>query len=83
MYRQEYEGNFNFATDTWTSPNHKAYMAVTVHFEKDGEPVCMILDIVEVAMAHSGVNLATAFANILHEFGIANKVSIHLKYILY
>jgi hypothetical protein len=83
MYRQEYEGNLNFATDTWTSPNHKAYMAVTVHFEKDGEPVCMILDIVEVAMAHSGVNLVTAFADILHEFGIANKVSMHLKYILY
>jgi hypothetical protein len=58
-------------------------MAVTVHFEKDGEPVCMILDIVEVAMVHLGVNLATAFADILHKFGIANKVSIHLKYIWY
>jgi len=82
-YRQEYEGNLNFATDAWTSPNHKAYVAVTVHFEKDGEPVCMILDIVEVAMAHSGVNLATAFAEILQEFGIANKVSIYLKYMWY
>jgi hypothetical protein len=33
MYRQEYEGNLNFATDAWTSPNHKAYVAVTLHDE--------------------------------------------------
>jgi hypothetical protein len=58
MYRQEYEGNLNFATDTWMSPNHKVYVAVMVHFEKDSKPVCMILDIVEVTMAHSGINLA-------------------------
>ena len=50
-------------------------MAVTVHLKKDGKPVCMILDIVEVAMAHSGVNLVAAFAKIFHEFGIADKVS--------
>jgi hypothetical protein len=39
----------NFATDAWTSPNHKAFVAVSVHFEKDGKPICLILDVVEVA----------------------------------
>jgi hypothetical protein len=35
----------------------------------------MLLDIVEVACSHSGLNLAAAFAKILEDFGIDNKVS--------
>jgi len=64
----------SYATDAWTSPNHKAYVAVSVHFEKDGVPVSMLLDIVEVARSHSGLNLAAAFAKILDDFGISDKV---------
>lgn len=37
--------------------------------------MCLLLDLVEVAESHSGVNLASAFAKILDDFGIANKVS--------
>ena len=65
----------SYATDAWTSPNHKAYVAISVHFEKDGVPVSMLLDIVEVARSHSGLNLAAAFAKILDDFGISDKVS--------
>lgn len=64
----------NFATDAWTSPNHKAYVAFTVHFAHEGAPVSMLLDLVEVAESHSGENLATAFAKVLEEFGISDKV---------
>lgn len=64
----------NFATDAWTSPNHKAYIAITVHFAQDGVPVSMLLDLVELAKSHSGVNLAAAFAKVLEEFGISDKV---------
>lgn len=64
----------NFATDAWTSPNNKAYVAVTVHFEDKGVPVSMLLDLVEVAHSHSGFNLAQAFAKILDDFGIGDKV---------
>jgi hypothetical protein len=46
---QEHDGKLNFATDAWTSPNHKAFVAVSVHFEHNGEPVSMVLDVVEVA----------------------------------
>jgi len=67
---QEYKGTLNFATDAWTSPNHKVFMAVSVHFEQNGQPICLILDVVE---SHSGVNLAAVFAKILNEFGIAEK----------
>ena len=49
----------NFVTDAWTSPNHKAYMAFTVHFAHEGEPISMLLDLVEVVKSHSGENLAT------------------------
>jgi hypothetical protein len=59
----------------WTSPNHQAYVAVTVHFEQCGKPVSMLLDIVQVAESHSGVALAAAFAKILEDFGILDKVS--------
>ena len=36
----------------------------------------MLLDLVEVAKSHSGVNLAEAFANVLKEFGIEDKVNL-------
>jgi hypothetical protein len=75
---QEYDGALNFATNTWTSPNHKAYIAFTVHFEHEGSPTSMLLDLVEVAKSHLGVNLAKAFANVLKEFGIEGKVSFNI-----
>ena len=65
----------SFGTDAWTSPNNKAYVAVTVHLERDRVPLWMLLDIVEVARSYSGVNLAKEFAQILKDFGISNKVS--------
>ena len=67
-------GALSFATDAWTSPNYKAYVAVTIHFENKGAPVSMLLDIVELACSHSGINLAIAFAKILEDFGISDKV---------
>ena len=48
---------------------------MSIHFENDGVPVAMLLDLVEVAESHSGVNLALAFAGILDEFSISDKVS--------
>jgi hypothetical protein len=50
-------------------------MAVTVHFENKGVPMAMLLDIVELARLHSGFNLAAAFAKILKNFRISDKVN--------
>jgi hypothetical protein len=72
-YPQEYEGALSFGTDAWTSPNHKAYVAITVHFKYEGKPISMLLYLVEVAKSHSGANLATTFAEVLEEFGISDK----------
>jgi hypothetical protein len=46
---KEYEGKLSFGTDAWTSPNHKAFIGATVHFEQSGEPTSFVLDMVEVA----------------------------------
>jgi len=50
-------------------------VAITVHFEHAGTPMCLLLDVVEVARSHTGRNLAIAFADVLKDFGIADKVS--------
>jgi hypothetical protein len=54
-------------------------VAFTVHFAHEGDPVSMLLDLVEVAKSHSGENLATAFAQVLEEFGISDKVRLSSK----
>lgn len=54
-------------------------MAFTVHFVHEGDPVSMLLDLVEVAKSHSGENLAAVFAKVLEEFGISDKVQLSLK----
>ncbi|KAF5340850.1 hypothetical protein D9758_016601 [Tetrapyrgos nigripes] len=65
---REYDGRLNFATDAWTSPNHHAYVAVTVHLEQEGVPLSFLLDFVElgkilkdatVYFSRSTPNLAT------------------------
>jgi hypothetical protein len=71
---QNYEGKLSFATDAWTSPNHKAYIAVTVHFEQDGALISMLLDLVQVTKSHTGLTLVVVFAKILEDFGITHKV---------
>jgi hypothetical protein len=66
----------SFATDAWSSPNSRAFVALTVHFEHEGNPMAFLLDIVEVAASHSGETLAAAFAMILEDYGISDKVRI-------
>jgi hypothetical protein len=74
IFGKKYDGRLSFATDAWTSPNQRAYVAITVHFEYKGGPISLLLDIVEVAKSHTGVNLAAAFAMILEDYGISDKV---------
>ncbi|KAJ7343896.1 hypothetical protein DFH08DRAFT_701908, partial [Mycena albidolilacea] len=44
----EYDGRLSFATDAWTSPNHRTFVAWTVHLQHKGEPLVFLLDIFEV-----------------------------------
>lgn len=93
MISQEYSGRLHFATDAWTSPNHRAFIAWMVHLEHDGEPLCFLLDIIEVAevrvalvsepahligiQSHSGEVMAKAFQSTLEQFGLAKKVCLN------
>jgi hypothetical protein len=47
-----------------------------VHFEHEGKPFATLLDLVEVAKSHTGVNLGIAFSTVLKNFGIQDKVRI-------
>ena len=73
----------SYATDAWTSPNQRSYVAITVHFEYEGEPILMLLDIVEVARSHTGENLAAAFAKIMEDYEISEKVDINYNIYIY
>ena len=55
-------------------------MAITVHLEYKGEPISLLLNIVEVAKSHIGVNLAVDLAKILEDFGIYDKVLITISF---
>ncbi|KAG0695951.1 hypothetical protein DFH29DRAFT_813648, partial [Suillus ampliporus] len=45
---REYDGKLNFTTDGWSSPNHRAFIAVSAHFEHKGKYLSLPLDIIEV-----------------------------------
>jgi hypothetical protein len=62
---QNYDGNLNFATDTWTSPNHCAYVAFTVHFIHGGIPISLPLDFIEVATVRTSIITSTIYFLIL------------------
>ncbi|KAJ6473782.1 hypothetical protein C8R45DRAFT_835183 [Mycena sanguinolenta] len=47
-WMQEYPGRISFATDAWTSPNDRAFVAWTVHLQHEGHPLVFLLDIYEV-----------------------------------
>jgi len=78
--QQEYDGKLNFATNGWSSSNHKSYIAIMVHLECVGQLFKMLLDLVEVAKSHIGMNLGIAFVNILKTFGIEEKVRLLNNY---
>jgi hypothetical protein len=42
---------------------------------------CLLLDVVELPISHTGLNLATAFAGVLDGFGISDKVSLPIGYL--
>ena len=71
---QDHPGRLHFATDAWTSPNQRAFVAWTVHLEHEGQMLTFLLDIVEVPESHTGDRLAQAFQKVLVDFGIQHKI---------
>ena len=48
IHLQEHSGRIHIATDAWTSPNHCAFVAWTVHLHHEGHLLAFVLDIMEV-----------------------------------
>ncbi|KAF7340927.1 Dimer-Tnp-hAT domain-containing protein [Mycena sanguinolenta] len=71
---QNYPGQLNFATDAWTSPNHRAFVAWTVHLHYEGSPLAFLLDIIEVPESHTGETLTRAFDRMLASHGLSDKI---------
>jgi hypothetical protein len=67
-------GRIHIATDAWTSTNHHAFVAWTVHLEHDGCMLVFLLDIMEVPESHTGVALAKAFQKMLEVYELKDKV---------
>ncbi|KAI0282629.1 hypothetical protein BC826DRAFT_896543, partial [Russula brevipes] len=45
---KEHSGKIHFATDAWTSPNHRAFVVWTVHLHDAGHILVFFLDIIEL-----------------------------------
>jgi len=71
---QKVECVLNVATDSWTSPNSHAFVAVAIHYEEGGIPRILLLNIMKCAKAHMGVTLAATLVKIFNNFGISDKV---------
>ncbi len=65
----------HFATNAWMSPNHRAFVAWTIHFAYGGAMMSFLLDIIEVPESHMGAVLANAFQAMLEHFELKQKVS--------
>ncbi|KAJ7776075.1 hypothetical protein B0H14DRAFT_2401615, partial [Mycena olivaceomarginata] len=57
FFTQNYNGRLSFATDAWTSPNHRAFVAWTVHLQHEGQPLVFLLDVFEVPEVPQGMFL--------------------------
>ena len=51
-----YGGKLSFVTDAWTAPNHKPFIAVTVHLEREGKLLVLPLDIVDVPRVRTNLH---------------------------
>ncbi|VDC02336.1 unnamed protein product [Peniophora sp. CBMAI 1063] len=65
----------NYGSDEWTSPNHRALMAMSVCYEKESNTVEHLLDVVHVPYSHTGVNLSKAFIKSTDGMQITDKIN--------
>lgn len=71
---RNYPGRIHLGTDAWTSTNHHALVAWTVHFIYEGRMMAFLLDIVELAGSHTGLALAEATQQMLKSHELETKV---------
>ncbi|KAH9916622.1 uncharacterized protein BXZ73DRAFT_2163, partial [Epithele typhae] len=45
---RNYDGQLSISTDCWTSPNGHPFVGILVHFVHNGDPISLVLDVIEV-----------------------------------
>ncbi|KAJ7744954.1 hypothetical protein DFH07DRAFT_749108 [Mycena maculata] len=65
----------SLATDAWTSPNHRAFVAVTGHWEENGQKVDCLLDFIEVPKVRISHPLYSSLILLSHTLGIHSPTS--------
>ncbi|KAJ7082162.1 hypothetical protein C8R43DRAFT_965514 [Mycena crocata] len=56
-------------------PNHRTFVAMTGHWEENGEKIDCLLDFVEVPGSHTGETLANVLADIATAYGIEDWIT--------
>ncbi|MBW0520489.1 hypothetical protein O181_060204 [Austropuccinia psidii MF-1] len=65
----------SFTTDTWTSPNIIAYMAVTAHFlDEQFNLMTLLLGLSKIEGNHSGPSLAKLFFKIINQYNLEDRM---------
>lgn len=70
MTYQVYNGKLSITTDAWTSPNHRAFVAICIHLENKGGALMMPLDLVEVDRVRMALTGSSSF---LIEIAVAHR----------
>ena len=73
---QQSLSKIHFTIDMWTSPNHKAFQAICVHFvDADTKTLCKaLIGLPEHRRFHGGEEQAAAFWPIAEEFNVVGKI---------
>ena len=72
---QKIDSKLSFTLDLWTSPNQISFLGITFHYiSNDWNLVTKTIAFKEILDAHTGVNLAKSFNQIIQYYGIDSKI---------
>lgn len=72
---QNNDGKISYVIDCWTSPNQYPFQGVIAKWISNEWELCStVVDLTILNGKHSGINIATAFWDVLKEFGLLKKL---------
>jgi hypothetical protein len=67
-------GKVSFTADMWTAKNNAAFLSLTIHYiDEEWAFKTFLLDIIPMAVRHTGSNMAEAIINVLDEHSLSSK----------
>ncbi|KAE8241013.1 hypothetical protein A4X13_0g7602 [Tilletia indica] len=68
------EGCFHLATDVWTSANGYSFLGLIVCYQRNGQAIRRLLEMVPFLTTHDSAHLATATYNVLEKYEITQRL---------